>query len=78
MAKIDNILDRMRNNPRDWQIESLESIALKFGMKVRKSGGSHVVFMHKDSPIAVTVPAHRPIKPAYIRQFLSLIDDIGA
>ena len=66
----------MRNNPRDWRIESLESIAKKLHIQIRKSGGSHVVFMHEDSSLVVTIPAKRPIKAVYINQFLALINDI--
>ena len=78
MSKVDKAIQKMRDNPRDWRIVSLETIAKRLDIQVRKSGGSHVVFMHKDSEIVVTVPAKRPIKPVYIDQFLALINDIGA
>ena len=68
----------MQSNPRDWRIESLEAVAKNMGMRVRKSGGSHVVFLHPESDLVVTVPAKRPIKPVYITKFLALTDDIGA
>ena len=67
----------MCNNPNNWRINSLESIAKKFNIQVRKSGGSHVVFLHEDSSFVVTVPAKRPIKAVYINQFLTLMNDIG-
>ncbi len=51
----------MRDNPRDWKLESLEIIAKRLNIQVRKSGGSHAVFMHEDSHIVVTIPAKRPI-----------------
>jgi hypothetical protein len=35
-----------------------------------------VVFGHEDSAIVVTVPAHKPIKPIYIKQFLLLIESV--
>lgn len=78
MSKIDKMLGQMRHNPKDWRIDSLEGIAKRIGMKVRKSGGSHVVFMHDSSDLIVTVPAKRPIKPIYIKQFLVLVNEIGA
>jgi len=59
-------------------MESLEVIARRYGIDVRKTGGSHFVFLHPDSDLAVTVPFKRPIKPIYITQFLALLDDIGA
>jgi predicted RNA binding protein YcfA (HicA-like mRNA interferase family) len=78
MSKLEKLVEKMRANPRDWRIESLETIAKRYGIEVRKTGGSHFVFMHPDSEIAVTVPSRRPIKPIYITQFLAMLDDIGA
>jgi hypothetical protein len=77
MTKADKILERMRRNPRDWRMESLEAVARRSGVEVRKTGGSHFIFLHADSEIAVSIPFNRPIKPVYIVQFLALIDDIG-
>jgi predicted RNA binding protein YcfA (HicA-like mRNA interferase family) len=78
MSKAEKILQKMRSNPRDWQIDSLEHLAKRFCIQMRQSGGSHAVFMHDDSDLVVTVPSRRPIKPVSIEQFLALIDDIGA
>lgn len=78
VSKAEKLLSQMRVNPRDWRIESLEVVARRYGMVVRKTGGSHVVFMHPGSDFAVTVPSGRPIKPVYIVQFLALLDDAGA
>jgi len=77
MSKFEKMIQKMRNNPKDWKLDTLESLAKRFGVQIRKSGGSHVVFMHVKSNIVVTVPAKRPIKAVYINQFLALIDDIG-
>lgn len=77
MTKADKVLQKMRNNPRDWRIEALETVAARYGIMVRKQGGSHAVFSHPNSPLVVTVPAHRPIKPIYVRQLIDLIDDVG-
>ena len=77
MSKFEKMIQKMRNNPKDWKLDTLESLAKRFDMKIRKSGGSHVVFMHSKSNIVVTVPAKKPIKAVYITQFLALIDDIG-
>lgn len=77
MSRARKLLNQMRANPRDWRIDSLETIARRYGIEVRKTGGSHFVFMHPDSEIAVTIPFKRPIKPVYITQFLALLDDIS-
>ncbi len=76
MARADKTLDAMRNNPRDWRIESLESVAAALGVNCRKPGGSHVVFEHPAVIEALSVPARRPIKPIYVQRFVRLIDAV--
>jgi hypothetical protein len=61
MSKIDKLLEKMRRNPRDWRIEDLESLALRFGLEIRKPGGSHAIFFHPPSGQQLSVPAKRPI-----------------
>lgn len=69
-------LAKMRNNPRDWRIDDLLSVAAHHGIEIRNDGGSHHVFSHPFISEAVCVPAHRPIKPVYVRRFVALIDQI--
>jgi hypothetical protein len=76
MATADKTLNAMRNNPRDWRIETLESVAAAFGVRCRKPGGSHVVFEHPAVIEALSVPARRPIKPIYVQRFVRLIDAV--
>jgi len=61
MSKIDKVIQKMRDNPRDWKLESLEVIAKRLNIQVRKSGGSHAVFMHKNS----TYCSHNSCKKNY-------------
>ena len=74
MSQTDKHLEAMRSNPRDWRIETLISIAAKYGIEIRNHGGSHHIFSYPGIEFAVSVPAHRPIKPVYIKQFILLID----
>jgi len=73
MNKRAKLLDAMRNNPRDWRIDDLLVVARQFDIECRNNGGSHHVFSFSDVEMDVTVPAYRPIKPVYIRQFLLLV-----
>ena len=68
------LLQVMRQNPRDWSMEQLLTVARRHGVECRNSGGSHHVFSHPAVPDIVTVPAHRPIKAIYVKQFVALID----
>ena len=66
----------MRENQTGWRIDELESVADENGIAWRRPGhgGSHVIFSAAGVREIVSVPAKRPIKPVYIRQFLALID----
>jgi len=70
------LLEAMRRNPLDWRIEQLQTVARTTGVTVRCEGGSHHVFSHPVVPDIVSVPAHRPIKPVYVRQFVALVDKV--
>jgi hypothetical protein len=78
MSRVEKLREKMRRNPLDWRIEDLETLARRYGIGVRKSGGSHAVFYHIASGRMLTVPARRPIKPVYVKAFLALLDEIGA
>lgn len=74
MSQLEKLLAHMRHNPRDWRIEQLEAIAAQTGMKIRRTGGSHVIFQKDGCPLEVSVPARKPIKPIYVMHFIALID----
>lgn len=75
MTQAGKLLQRMRNNPRDWRIQDIQSLADSLGIDWLHNGGSHVVF-RSPSGDHLTIPSHRPIKPIYIVKFLALIDSL--
>ena len=78
MTRVAKLPAAMRRNPRgDWRIEDLKMIADRFGIPHRQPGTSHVTFAPPAGP-NVTVPAHKPIKPLYVRQFLAMIERLEA
>ena len=66
----------MRTNARDWRIDDLKAIAERVGVDYRQPGTSHVTFRLSNGS-KVTVPAHKPIKPIYIKLFLELLEEGG-
>jgi predicted RNA binding protein YcfA (HicA-like mRNA interferase family) len=72
VSKADKILEKMRANPLDWRIESLKTVARAPNIEWRQQGTSHVVFVRSDGR-TLPVPAHRPIKPIYIKKFVDLV-----
>ena len=69
-------MEKMRRNPRDWRIEDVVAVAKKHNLLIRAQGGSHYVFGFPGVRDSVTIPAHRPIKPIYIKHFVELIDKV--
>lgn len=76
MTTADKTLDRMRNNPRDWRIDDLLSVAGRYDIEVRNNGGSHHVFSAAGIVESLCIPAHRPVKPIYVKRFIVMIDAI--
>lgn len=76
MSKFDKLIIKMRTNPRDWRIDDLKAVAERLNIDYRQPGTSHVTFRLANG-VKITVPAHKPIKPIYIKQFLTLLDDGG-
>lgn len=69
----------MRANPlADWLISDVEAVAKAHGVTVRKPGGSHYTLSHPRVHRILTIPARRPIKAPYIRDFVEFIDEIDA
>lgn len=62
----------MGENPRDWRIDQLQTVARQHGVDWRQQGSSHCVFIRADG-VTLPVPAHRPIKPVYVKKFVNFI-----
>jgi hypothetical protein len=73
------MLAKMRRNQSGRRIEDLQEIAGENGVEWRRPGrgGSHVIFSASGVREIVSVPSKRPIKPVYIKHFLTLIDAAG-
>jgi len=70
------LFEAMQASPLDWRIEQLLTVACQFSIEVRSVGGSHRVFSHPAVKDALSVPAHRPIKPVYVRQFVEMVNKV--
>lgn len=76
MSKIEKMLSKMQQHPQGWKIEDLKVIAKRFGMTINQPGTSHVTF-RIGSGKKLTVPAHKPIKPVYVKLFLEMVAELG-
>jgi hypothetical protein len=75
MAKVQKLLERMRDNPRNWRIDDIKALADRHGIEYRQHGTSHVTFRAPGGAV-LPIPAARPIAPVYVRQFVALIDSL--
>lgn len=74
MSKADKKLQAMKTNPKaDWKMDDLKSLSNRYGIDCRQRGTSHVTFTCPHGAM-LTVPAHKPIKPVYIKQFVELLE----
>jgi predicted RNA binding protein YcfA (HicA-like mRNA interferase family) len=74
----DKLLARMRANPRDWRMDDVIALCAAKGILCtppRK--GSHYKVKHASMNEILTIPAHRPIKPVYIRDLVRFVDAVG-
>jgi len=76
VGKAEKLLAKMRNNPRDWVLNDVNTVCSQFGLEIRTGKGSHHVVSHSSVATMVTIPAHRPIKPIYIKKLVELIDRV--
>lgn len=72
MAKL-TLIEQMRANPKsDWQIKDVKKLCNEYGLELRSpKNGSHYKVCSDKLRDILTVPAHRPIKPPYIRNLVS-------
>ena len=71
------LLERMRDNPRDWRIDDIQRLCAGYAIACtppRK--GSHYKVSHEALPMILTIPAHRPIKPVYVRDLVRFVDAV--
>lgn len=76
MAKGAKKLGAMKANPKaDWTIADLETVARRHGVAYDHEATSHVTFRAPNGA-RLTVPARRPVKPFYVREFVKLIESL--
>jgi len=79
MAQGRKRLDLMRANPTSgWTISDIENVCGSFDIECNapKGGGSHYKIAHRSQFEILTIPARRPIKPVYIRQFVRFVEAV--
>ena len=80
VTKADKLLARMGGNPAgDWTISDVKVVCDRLGWTCLPptGGGSHWKIAIPNSDAILTIPAKRPIKPAYIRKLMDFAKGNG-
>lgn len=68
----------MRVNPRDGRIEDVSTACSAFGVTcTAPRKGSHYKVKHTSQHEILTIPAHRHIKPVYIKDLVMFLDRVN-
>lgn len=73
MSKAEKLYEQMKNNPLNWRINDIYTVAKYFGFGRIEAKGSHTKFYHDKLPEILSIPVKRPVKPVYIKHLLALI-----
>jgi hypothetical protein len=78
MRKAADLLDAMRRNPAgDWTIADVRKVCVRRGCEcLAPTRGSHWKIAAPGRSDILTVPARRPIKAAYIRKLVAMLEGI--
>lgn len=69
MSTAQKLFQAMTNNPRDWLIDQVHTVAKAYDLTVHCPG--HII--RNAAGAKISIPAHRPIKEVYIRKLIRLI-----
>jgi len=77
MAKGEKLLEKMRDNRRDWRMSDVERVCAAFGVDCTPPRrGDHYKVKHQSQERILTIPAYRPIKEWYINDLVEFIDAV--
>ncbi|MEV2353615.1 type II toxin-antitoxin system HicA family toxin [Paenibacillus larvae] len=74
MARIDKIVQKMKNRPNGITFEEIVKVLNHNGYILVRVNGSHHHFRHKAGDL-ITIPKHHPLKAAYVRDVLKRIGE---
>lgn len=78
MSRAAKRLEGMRANPKgDWRIEDIISVCEAYDIRCSPPRrGDHYKVSHPSQMDILTIPAHRPIRPVYVRKLVAFIDRV--
>jgi hypothetical protein len=77
MARRHKLLEKMRQNPRDWSRDDVKTLCDGFDISCEApTRGSHYGVADPTQDLILTVPFDRPIKQVYIKKLVAFVDAV--
>lgn len=75
MTKLDKLVNRILNVPKDMRFDEVKKVLEKCGYKTEqpKGGSSHYTF-RKEGCEPITIPKHSPIKRIYVKMVKEVVE----
>jgi len=75
MGKLEKLLLKIKNNPRQVRFDELDKILLEEGFKRRKPGGGSSHYIYTKGNVRLTVPYRKPhILEVYVKRAIEAIE----
>ena len=75
MSKLEKLLERIRNNPKNVRFEELDKILIHYGFTKRQSSGGSSHYYYTKGEKLLSVPFHKPhIKVIYVERAIELLE----
>ena len=76
MSQWDKLLERIYSLDKNLRIDDLRKILERLGYEMqRPSGGSSHCTFRKKGCESITIPAHTPIKPVYVKMVRKIVEE---
>ena len=79
MSRMEKLLEKIRNNPKDVSYEDMDKLLrwAGFTRRTQRSGTSHFFYSKPGCPYPLTIPKKNPLKEVYVKQAIQFIDEYG-
>ncbi|NMM52138.1 type II toxin-antitoxin system HicA family toxin [Paenibacillus aquistagni] len=74
MARIDKLIQKMKNRPNGITFEEIAKVLNYNGYILVRVNGSHHHFRNKSGDL-ITIPKHHPLKAVYVKDVLDRIGE---
>jgi len=77
LSKLQKLLKRIKNNPKQVRFEELDKILSHYGFTRRQPGGGSSHYIYTIGTVVITVPYHQPhIKAFYVERAMKILEEV--